>query len=149
MSNDERDKADMDRKQYEASLLGYYALQNANSDRLAQYVFATSAAVWAEQQSANPGRIGLRFPVETGPPPTPGATFRQAEVVILNDAGLTLNFQVPAAYFYALSAMLATNVTAEERYRMATDENESRLVTSIKAAIDTNITVSIGGADAR
>ncbi|WP_373509400.1 neuraminidase-like domain-containing protein [Thiocapsa sp.] len=143
MSNDDRDRADMDRKQYEASLLGYYALQNANSDRLAQYVFAASAAVWAEQQSANPGRVGLRFPVETGTPPTPGATFRQVDAVILNAGGLTLDFQVPAEYLYALSAVLATNVTAEERYRMATDDNESRLVAAIKAAIDTNVIASM------
>jgi hypothetical protein len=142
MSNDDRDRADMDRKQYEASLLGYYALQNANSDRLAQYVFAASAAVWAEQQSANPGRVGLRFPVETGMPPTPGATFRQADVVIENAGGLTLDFRVPGEYFYALSAVLATNVTAEERYRMATDDDESRIVASIKAAIDANIIVA-------
>ena len=144
MSDDDRDKAEMDRKQYEASLLGYYALQNANADRLAQYVFAASAAVWAEQQSSNPGRIGMRFPVETGPPPTPGATFRQADVVIVNGGGLTLDFQVPAEYLYALSAVLATNVTAEERYRMATDENESRIVASIRAAIDANI-IAIAG----
>lgn len=140
-STDERDRADMDRKQYEASLLGYYALQNANSDRLAQYVFAASAAVWAEQESANPGRVGLRFPVETGTPPTPGATFRQADVVIEDAGGLTLDFEVPAEYFYALSAVLATNVTADERYRMATDGDESRIVSSIRATIDTNIIV--------
>lgn len=144
MSEDDLKKADMDRKQYEASLLGYYALQNANSDRLSQYVFAASAAVWAEQQSANPGRVGFRFPVETGPPPTPGATFRQADVVVLNNGGLTLNFQVPAEYFYALSAMLATNVTGEERYRMATEDNESRIAASIRAAIAANI-INAGG----
>lgn len=138
-STDERDRADMDRKQYEASLLGYYALQNANSDRLAQYVFAASAAVWGEQQSSSPGRVGLRFPVETGPPPSPGATFRQADVVIQNAGGLTLDFKVPAEYFYALSAVLSTNVTAQERYGMATDGDESRLISSIKAAIDANI----------
>ncbi len=142
MSNDDRDRADMDRKQYEATLLGYYSLQNANADRLAQYVFAASAAVWAEQQSAIPGRIGLRFPVETGTPPTAGVTFRQAEVVIENAGGPILNFQVPAEYFYALSSVLATNVTAEERYRMATDDVEPRLVASIKAAIDANIIVA-------
>ena len=141
-STDERDMADMDRKQYEASLLGYYALQDANSDRLAQYVFAASAAVWAEQQSADPGRIGLRFPVETGTPPTPGATFRQADVVIENAGGLTLDFQVPAEYFYALAAVLATNVTAEHRYRMATDDDEPRIIASVKTAIDTNIIVA-------
>lgn len=139
MSDDERDKAEMDRKQYEAALLGHYALQNANSDRLAQYVFAASAAVWAEQQSSAPTRVGLRFPVETGVPPTPGATFAQADVVLRDDGGLTLNFAVPAAYFYALSAVLATNVSAQERYRMATDETEPRLVASIQAAISTNI----------
>lgn len=138
-STDDRDKADMDRKQYEASLLGYYALQNANSERLAQYVFAVSAAVWAEQQSAIPTRVGLRFPIETGTPPAPGSTFRQAEVAIENGGGFALNFQVPAEYFYALSAVLATNVTAEERYRMATDDDESRIIASIKAAIDTNV----------
>jgi len=71
-SSDDRDRADMDRKQYEASLLGFYALQNANSERLTQYVFAASAAVWAEQQSATPTKVGLRFPIETGVPPIPG-----------------------------------------------------------------------------
>lgn len=142
MSNDERDKAEMDRKQYEASLLGFYAIQNANSDRLAQYVFAASAAVWAEQESADPERVGLRFPVETGTPPTPGATFRQAEVVVVNDGGPTLDFQVPAEYFYALSALFPTNVGADERYRMATQDTESRLAASIKAAISANIIVA-------
>lgn len=135
-SDDDRDKAEMDRKQYEASLLGYYALQGANSDRLAQYVFAASAAVWAEQQSAAPVRASLHFPVETGTPPTPGSTFRQADVVIEDNGALTLNFQVPADYFYALSAMLSANITADQRYRMATDDDESRIVAEIKAAID-------------
>lgn len=135
-SNDDRDKADMDRKQYEASLLGFYALQNVNSDRLAQYIFAASAAVWAEQQSAAPVRASLHFPVETGTPPTPGSTFRQADVVIEDNGALTLNFQVPADYFYALSAMLSANVTADQRYRMATDDDASRSIAGIKAAID-------------
>jgi hypothetical protein len=143
-SNDDRDKADMDRKQYEASLLGYYALQNANSDRLAQYVFAASAAVWAEQQSAAPVRASLSFPVETGTPPTPGSTFRQADVVIEDNGALTLNFQVPAGYFYALSAMLSANVTADQRYHMATDNDEPRIIAGIKAAIDANI---VAGSD--
>lgn len=138
-SSDDREKADMDRKQYEASLLGYYALQDADSDRLAQYVFAASAAVWAEQQSAAPGRVGLRFPVATGAPPTPGSTFRRADVVIEDAGGLTLDFRVPAEYFYALSTVLATGVTADQRFRMATDDDESRLVAGIKAAIDANI----------
>ncbi len=138
-SNDDRNRADMDRMQYEASLLGYYALQNANSDRLAQYVFALSAAVWAEQQSAAPQRVSLRFPVETGNSPVPGSTFRQADVVIEDSGGLTLSFQVPAEYFYALSATLAANVTADQRYRMATDDDEPRIVAGIKAAIDANI----------
>ncbi|MFM0007486.1 hypothetical protein PQR57_41890 [Paraburkholderia dipogonis] len=138
-SSDDRDEADMDRKQYEASLLGYYALQNANSDRLAQYVFAVSAAVWAEQESAAPVRASLHFPVETGTPPTPGSTFRQADVVIADNGALTLDFRVPAEYFYALSAVFAANVTADQRYRMATDDDESRIIAGVKAAIDSSI----------
>jgi hypothetical protein len=62
--------------------------------------------------------------------------------VIVDNGGLNLNFQVPAEYFYVLSAVLATNITAEGRYRMATDDNESRLVASIKAAIDANTIVA-------
>ena len=139
LSSDELDRAEMDRKQYEAALLGFYALQDADSERLTQYVFAASAAVWAEQQSAAPGRVSLRFPVETGTPPTPGATFREAEVVLIDDGGLTLDFEVPAEYFYAISALLATQVTAEERYRMATGDSEPRLVASIRDAIDRHI----------
>ncbi|MFM5885377.1 MAG: neuraminidase-like domain-containing protein [Novosphingobium sp.] len=134
-STDDRDKADMDRKQYEASLLGHYALQTANSNRLAQYVFAASAAVWAQQQSAAPGRAGLIFPVETGVPPQPGTTFRKAQAIVHDQGGLTLNFEVPAGYFYALSAILANTVSAEQRYRMATDENPERLAATIETAI--------------
>jgi hypothetical protein len=141
ISSDEQDKAEMDRKQYEASLAGFYALQSANADRLAQYVFAASAAVWAGQQSANPGRVGLRFPVEPGPPPAPGAAFRQAEVVLANAGGPLLDFRVPDEYFYALSTVLSTNVTAEERYRMATEDNENRLASAIRAAISANTIV--------
>ncbi|MGF6201732.1 neuraminidase-like domain-containing protein [Pseudomonas laurylsulfatiphila] len=136
---EEQGMLDMDRKQYEASLLGYYALQNANADRLAQYVFAASAAVWGEQQSANPGRIGLRFPVDPSASTSPGATVRRADVVIVNDGGLLLDFKVPAEYFYAISAVLATNVTAQERYRMTTDDDESRIVASIEAGLAANM----------
>ena len=143
MSNDDREKADMDRKQYEAALLGYYALQSANSDRLAQYVFAASAAVWGQQQSAKPERVGLSFPVETGIPAQPGATFRKAEVIIRDEGALTLNFEVPAQYFYALSAILANNVSADHRYRMATDDKPDRLAATIEAAIANNV-VAIG-----
>ena len=142
MSSDEQDKAEMDRKQYEASLTGFYALQGAHADRLAQYVFAASAAVWAGQQSANPGRIGLRFPVEPGPPPAPGATFRQADVVVANAGGPVLDFRVPDEYFYVLAAALATNVTAEERYRMATDDSANRIASVIHAAISANTIVA-------
>ena len=143
LSSDERDKAEMDRKQYEASLLGYYALQDANSDRLAQYVFAASAAVWAEQQSADPGRVGLRFPVETGMPPTPGATFRAGGRGDRRRRRSDSRFRGSRRNTSTRSPPCSRrNVTAEERYRMATDDNEPRIVASIKAAIDTNIIVA-------
>ncbi|RSZ60449.1 insecticidal toxin complex protein [Massilia atriviolacea] len=132
--DDERDKADMDRLQYEASLLGFYALQDANAERLAQYVFSAAAAVWAQQQSARPGRVGLRFPIEAALPPPPGATLREADVVIADAPPLLLDFTVPAAYFYALAVVLPPGIGALERYRMATDESEQHLASSIQAA---------------
>ncbi|NHZ81412.1 insecticidal toxin complex protein [Massilia sp. CCM 8695] len=141
---DTRDKADMDRLQYEASLLGYYALQDATAERLAQYVFSASAAVWAEQRSARPGRIGLRFPIDVGAPPLPGATFREAEVVIADTPPLELDFTVPAAYLYALSVTLPASIAPAERYRMATDDKETHLVSTIKAAAEAGTIALLG-----
>ena len=66
--NLDTDRADMDRAQFEASITGYYATQSAQSERLANYVFAASAAVWAESQSerlrvsALPFRSNLAWP---------------------------------------------------------------------------------------
>jgi len=55
----------MDRKQFEATLMGFYATQAANSDQLAKYVFAASAAVWAEAQTTPVvAKVGFSFPVD-------------------------------------------------------------------------------------
>ncbi len=135
--NDEK-LADMDRKQFEASLMGFYATQDANSDRLAKYVFAASAAVSAEAQSKTPKKVGFFFPVDPTKT-TPGSTIRNAEVALIPGGGFTLNFDVPAAYFYALGASLAASVTAQQRYRMATLEDEGRIVSDLQLAIDSGV----------
>jgi hypothetical protein len=138
LSGDEQQRAEMDRQQFEGSRTGFYATQGAHSDRLAQYVFAASAAVWAEAQSKATSKVGFFFPVDPAST-TLGSTLGDAEVALVPGAGFTLNFDVPAAYFYALSASLATSVSAEQRYRMATLQDEGRIVSDLGLAIESDV----------
>ena len=138
LKDDALKQADMDRKQFEATLMGFHATQDAHSDLLAKYVFAASAAVRAEQKTTVPSRVGFFFPVDpTNPAPT--SSIREAEITLVAGGGFSLNFEVPAPYFYALSASLATSVTAEQRYRMATLQDEERIVSELQVAIDSGI----------
>jgi hypothetical protein len=131
-------QADQDRKQFEASLSGYYATENATADRLTNFVFAISAAVWANSQSKNPSAVGFDFPVDPTVTVSSG-TVKDAEVILIPAGGLTLNFEVPAQYFYALGAGMGTSVDASHRYRLATLEEEQRIITEIRHFIDTGV----------
>jgi Tc toxin complex TcA C-terminal TcB-binding domain len=131
-------KADMDREQFEASLSGFYATQEAKADRVAKYVFAASAALQAEARSKSPGQVGFSFPVDPAAA-VPGTTIRQAEVALIPAGGFTLHFDVPAEYFYALGVALGSTVSSDQRYRLATLEDEARIVAELQRAIDEDV----------
>lgn len=136
------------RKQFEANLLTYYTQRDADGQRLANYVFALGAAIWAAEQSGLPatgGAAGFSFPVRPGVTET-GARYKQATVV-LSGSGTTLNpsFALPAAYFYALGAQLPPQITREQRLELALLEEEQRLRTSLQTALDTNVIVAEPG----
>jgi hypothetical protein len=125
-----------DREEFEGQLLAYYARHNAEADRLTAFVFAVSAAVFCEERSAQTTEVRFRFPVRLGPAPASGK-INEAEVV-LHAGGAPVNppFVVPAAYFYALGAVMSTQVTAEQRYKMATLDSEQRVRDELTRAID-------------
>jgi hypothetical protein len=131
-------KADLDRKQFEASLTGFHATQEAATQRLAKYVFAASAAVDANKRSVSATRVGFTFPVD---PATivAGANVKHAQVALNNAGGFVLNFGVPAAYFYALGAGLSPNVASAQRYGMATLQNERQIAIQLQQALDDGI----------
>ncbi len=135
------DKANQDRKQFEAQLEGYYATLEAGATRLGGFVYAASAAVACEKLSRDASQAGLTFPVITGAPsPT---TIPEAGVLLTGigspPAALNPHFTVPAAFYYALGATLPPQVTPEQRYDMARLQQEPRLLEDLQTAIDAGI----------
>jgi hypothetical protein len=124
-----------DRRQFEAQLQSYYALADAAAGRLANYVFSLCAAVACEQLSLAATATLLTFPIDPGQ--APGAPLSQAQVVFTGIGGLapSLNFGVPAAYFYALSSTMPTNITVQQRYAMATGDQLQHVLDNLTSAI--------------
>lgn len=124
-----------DRRIFEGNLLTYYTRHNAEADRLANFVFAVSAAIWCEQKTQSEPRVGFYFPV------LPGEPSREAKVILTGVGGAALDpqFVVPAEYFYALTAVLPPQVAREQRYRMVQLEAEGQLVIDIEAAIEDDV----------
>ncbi len=126
-SDDERD-----RRLFEGDLLIYYVKHNNEAERLANFIFSLSAAIWCEQQSTDAGRVGFYFPV------LPATPVREAKVILTAAGGAAVDpaFEVPAAYFYALTAILPPQIKREQRLAMAALDAEAQIVTNIEQAID-------------
>ena len=134
------------RQQFEGQLQSYYAVADTNADRLTSFVYALSAAIANEQQSLAATQATLQFPVDPGTSAgTPGAgtsgTGTPSDVAVIltgvANAGVTGNFGVPAAYFYALAATMPAQITAAQRYQQATGDQLSRLLTDLTTAFNT------------
>jgi hypothetical protein len=134
LTPDDVDKADQDRKEFEGELQAYEATLAAQALRLGGFVFAASAAVACEQVSAKATAAGLTFPVIT--PASSPTTVPDTAVLLTDPVALNPAFIVPAAYFYALGAMLAPQVTAAQRYDMARFQPEAHLLSDFQIAID-------------
>jgi hypothetical protein len=134
-SDDERD-----RRIFEGDLLTYYVKHNTEAERLTNFVFALSAAIWCEEQSEQATRATFSFPV------FPAAPAREVQVV-LTGSGPILDpaFQVPAAYFYALTAILPPQVKREQRFSLAAVDAEAQTIATIDQAIEDNVLVEPAG----
>ncbi|MCY7282514.1 MAG: insecticidal toxin complex protein, partial [Cyanobacteria bacterium CAN_BIN43] len=128
-SDDERD-----RRIFEGDLLIYYTKHNAEAERLKTFIFSLSAAIWCEDKSRLETQAGFHFPVFPNPP-------KGESKVILKASGAALDpsFEVPAAYFYALTATLPSQLKREDRFKMVALDAEAQLVTNIAQAIDDQV----------
>jgi len=131
LSGDAVKQADMDRKQFEATLMGFYATQAANSDQLAN-TFLPLPPRMGRGSDDTRGRQGrLQLPRRSGNT-IPGSTIRDADVMLVSAGGLTLISMCRRITSTRLEASFAPSVTAEQRFRMATLEDEQRIVTELR-----------------
>jgi hypothetical protein len=125
---------DTARMRFEAELAGYYGTHEAQALRLAGFVFSASSAIADEVTSRAAERARLDFPVLTSG--STATTVPHASVALTETGGLTPSFIVPAAFYYALAAMLPTHVSAGQRYDMARLELVPRLLAEFADAVD-------------
>jgi hypothetical protein len=129
-----KDGAEMARLKFEGELRGYHGTNDAATLRLAGFVFSASAAIAAEQLSREATRARLDFPVLTSA--SASTTISHASAGLLNVGTATSPFVVPAAYFYALTANMPSQVGPEQRYDLGRFAPEQHLLTEFQVAVD-------------
>ena len=134
------DQGPQDQRKWEGSLSAYHATHDAETLILAKFIFAASAAVYAEKQTVLAANAILTFPVIED---HVASTQYNHVSILLTD--VAAKYVVPAAYFYALSCNQAIQITEPARYASALNTSEERLVTSFKAAFDAAILESTEG----
>jgi Tc toxin complex TcA C-terminal TcB-binding domain len=121
-----------DRQLFENRLLAHYARLNSETEHLANFVFAVSAAIWCEEKTRKATQAGFSFPIFPAVP-------AREERVILKSVETPLGFEVPAEYFYAVTAILPLQVMREERFKMAVLSPEEQTVANIERALNQHI----------
>jgi Tc toxin complex TcA C-terminal TcB-binding domain len=129
-----------DRRIFEGDILTYYTKHNTEAERLKTFIFSLSAAIWCEEKSINATQAGFHFPVFPNPP-------KGEAKVILKASGTALDpvFKVPAAYFYALTAILPSQIKREDRFKMVALDAEAQIVTNIEQALDDQVLTEPAG----
>lgn len=124
-----------DRQQFEAQLKSYYAVPNANADRLTTYVYALSAAVACEQMSLAATQALIRFPSQPGSAAMSSSSNQSVILTALDMVAGPAHFGVPAAYFYAIAGSTPSSRTTKQRYTDATGDQLAQLLSELTAAI--------------
>jgi hypothetical protein len=125
------------RPKFEAEQAAYYGTREAETLRLAGYVFSASAAVVEEQLSIAAVRAALPVPLITGA--ATSTTVPTANVALVEVGGLTPAFVVPAAVFYALAAVVPAQVGPEQRFQMARLSLETKTLAELGIARDAGV----------
>lgn len=140
-ATDNNDDDERDRRIFEGDLLTYYTKHNAEAERLKTFIFSLSAAIWCENRSRTATRAGFYFPVFFDP------EVKGEAKVILTASGASLDptFEVPAAYFYALTATLPSQLNREDRFKMVALDAEAQIVINITQAIEEQVLTEPAG----
>jgi hypothetical protein len=121
------------RQDFQGRLSSYYATRNATAERLTGFVHSLACAAACEIKTQAATSAIVTFPVNPNPASPPKlATVAQAEV-IFNGA---LGIDVPAPYFYVLTAQLPVQITADQRYKIATGAGQQQNLTVLTQAVD-------------
>ncbi len=136
------DEIEQERLKFEAELISYHAIHNAQALRLEGFVCALSAAVFAEDASNNVTRVRFDVPTLLNNGDTAGK-IKGAELV-LGASGVTIDpsFMVPAEIFYAMGAIMPPTVSSEQRYQMAIHQDEERVLEALQRAIETGVVIA-------
>jgi hypothetical protein len=124
------------RQQFEGNLKKYYSTPDADADRLTSYVVALSRAVACEQQSVAAAEAQIEFPADPADPLSKEVSVTLTGVTAYATFIPPRSFGVPAAYFYALAAAMPSEMTAQQRYELATGEKTERILAAFTAAIN-------------
>ncbi len=125
------------RQDFQGKLNSYYSTKNATAERLTAFVYSLACAVSCELTTKSASSALVTFPVNPGAT-TPGlATVGEADVILTGALGA----DVPAEYFYALTAQMPVQITPQQRYQMATTASQQQNLTRLKDALDAGIIV--------
>lgn len=130
-----------DRLLFEGDLTTYYVAHDAEPDRLAAFVFALSAAIWCERQSAGADLAGFVFPVL----PWQMEVLAQVHLDGPGAGPLVPDFGVRAEYFYALTALLPPQIARPQRYDMTVLQPEAQSLAAIAQALEDKVIAEPAG----
>jgi hypothetical protein len=126
------DAHEQNRQQFVGLLRGYYGSRDAEATRLAGYIYALAAAEWCELQTQSATSALVAFPVNPNASQAPFTTVSEAQTIF----GGALGIDVPAAYFYALTYDLPTQITRESRPRLVYGTSAQANLNRLKTVID-------------
>ncbi|KAL3442233.1 hypothetical protein BJX65DRAFT_226796 [Aspergillus insuetus] len=127
------------RKQFEGEVAAYTATQNSEVDRVANFVFAASAAMFAERTTRSASQIGFDFAFRATPAPTASPPRAVSYRIGLSWPNASAEFAVPAAYFYVLGSSVPAEIRPEHRYSTAVSTNEEQNIIVFQSAIESGI----------
>ena len=121
------------RQDFQGKLNSYYSTNNAAAQRLTNFVYSLAAAVWCELQTRAATSAIVSFPVNPNPTKPPTLTTVSEAQVIFTGA---INADVPAEFFYALTAQMPTQISPAQRYQLATSTAPNQIVTVLTNAVN-------------
>ena len=119
------------RQEFQGNLQSYYSTNDATAERITGFVYALACAVWCESQTQAADRALISFPVNPAAISPGLTTVTQAEVLVTGALGA----DVPAEYFYALTAQLPIQISPVQRYQLATTADQQQILAQLSSAL--------------